>query len=379
MAGQLPVIPLYVDSLGGTAEQVGWVMGSFAIGLLALRPQLGRCADRIGRVSVMRIGLLVATVIPLCYALFPAIPLIMFFRAVHGISIAAFATGFSALVADLAPAPIRGKIVGYMTIVNPVGFAIGPVVGDWLAKTYGYPWLFGAVAGVGGTALLLTYGLAEVIPTAKAEDFSQNLPLWRTWWHPRIRVPAMVLLLVGLAFGILTAFMPLFLKQVGIRMNVGLFYLAAALSGIVTRLQLANWSDRWGRGIFVSLGICGYALSSWIMYRAENPEMVLLSGAMEGLGAGLVIPSIITITADRTTMQERGTVMGLVWMGFDLGIALAGPAVGSLIQFVGLQNTFIVGTALTILGLVIFSSQSSGTLRGSWRFATGRGKDYWAI
>ena len=64
MASQLPVIPLYVESLGGTEAQVGWVMGSFAIGLLLCRAYLGRLADRKGRRIVMQLGLVVAATIP---------------------------------------------------------------------------------------------------------------------------------------------------------------------------------------------------------------------------------------------------------------------------------------------------------------------------
>jgi len=41
---------------------------------------------------------------------------------------------------------------------------------------------------------------------------------------PRIQIPALVLLLVGLAFGALSTFAPLFIKSVGVDLNVGLFY-----------------------------------------------------------------------------------------------------------------------------------------------------------
>ena len=383
MASQLPVIPLYVDSLGGSTDQVGIVMGAFAIGLLLFRPYLGREADRQGRVRVMRLGLLVATVIPCYYALFPAIPLLVLFRAVHGISIAAFTTGFSALVADLAPVPQRGEVVSYMSLVNPMGLAIGPALGSWLKDVFGYEVLFYTAAILGGLGLWLTFRLHEEPKPDRAQfhnPLTQIQPkLWQSWWHPRVRTPALVLLLVGLSFGTLSAFMPLFLKQQGIPINAGLFYLVAAIAGLLIRLPLASWSDRWGRGIFVSLGIICYALSMALMYGAQNQFTVLLSGAIEGLGAGLVIPSIITITADRTTPSERGSVFGLVWSGFDLGIALAGPTVGTVLRYVNLNHAFAIATGLSLLGLIVFLTQSSGGVAASWQFATGRGKDVWSI
>jgi len=378
MASQLPVMPLYVDSLGGSTDQIGMVMGAFAVGLVVFRPYLGREADRTGRVKVMRMGLLVATVMPCYYAFFPAIPLLILLRAVHGISIAAFTTGYSALVADLAPPGRRGEIVGYMSLVNPLGLAIGPALGGWLQDTFGYQVSFYTASALGGLGLGLTLCLTEGLPTPCGTRAKPN-GLWRMWWHPRVRIPTLVLLLVGLSFGTLTAFMPLLLKRQGIPLNPGLFYLSAAIAGFAVRLPLASWSDRLGRGVFVSLGIICYALSTALMYGAQSSPTVLLSGALEGVGAGLVIPSIIAIIADRTTPQERGIVFGMVWSGFDLGIVLAGPTVGAVIRHGNLSHAFAIATGLCLLGLVVFLTQSSGNIRASWRFATGRGKDGWSI
>ncbi len=385
MASQLPVLPLYVDSLGGTTDQVGIVMGAFAVGLLLFRPYLGQEADRRGRVKVMRLGLLVATVMPCYYALFPAIPLLIVFRAVHGISIAAFTTAYSALVADMAPAEQRGEVVGYMSLVNPLGLAIGPALGAWLKDVFCYEVLFYGAGILGGLGFWLTFRLHEHPHNSGSAKLhcsvvaKETTKLWQSWWHPRVRVPSLVLLLVGLSFGTLSAFMPLFLKRQGIPINAGLFYLSAAIAGLLVRLPLASWSDRLGRGIFVSVGIICYALSMALMYGAQNQVMVLLSGAIEGMGAGLVIPSIITLIADRTTPQERGSVFGLVWSGFDLGIALAGPTVGAVIRQSELNHAFAIATGLCLIGLVIFLTQSSGNVSGSWRFATGRGHDVWSI
>jgi MFS family permease len=39
-------LPIYIQDLGGTAQQEGWVMGSFAIGLLLFCGALGYLCDR---------------------------------------------------------------------------------------------------------------------------------------------------------------------------------------------------------------------------------------------------------------------------------------------------------------------------------------------
>ena len=138
MASLLPTLPLYVQDLGGTQAQIGWVMGSFAIGLLISRPTLGRWADRRSRVSVLRVGTTVVAIAPLGYLIADSIPQLMLLRTFHGISIAAFTTAYSALVADISPPEKRGELIGYMSLVTPMGLAIGPAIGGFVQQGLGY-------------------------------------------------------------------------------------------------------------------------------------------------------------------------------------------------------------------------------------------------
>jgi MFS family permease len=384
MASQLPTLPLYVDSLGGTNAQIGWVMGAFAIGLLSCRAYLGKLADLKGRCLVMRIGLVVAMVMPLFYAVFPSIPILILLRAIHGISIAAFATGFNALIADLAPVEQRGEIIGYMSLVNPLGLAFGPAFGGWMQELWGYQILFVMASALALAGLLMMTKVTE-LPLESDSGFEGNsqkkVPrkFWQTLWSPRVRVPASVLLMIGLVFGTLSAFLPLLIKQQNIQLNAGLFYMTAAIAGFAIRIPIARVSDRFGRGVFVSIGLCFYALSMATIYLAHTSQAFLIAGALEGIGSGILIPAIATLLTDRSVATERGFVFGLAWAGFDLGIAIAGPIMGNAIEFLGLTNAFVVSTALSLLALAIFSTQSNHNLADSWRFATGRTEDKYAI
>jgi len=380
MASQLPTIPLYISTLTQSYEQIGIVMGSFAIGLLIFRPYLGRLSDRRGRVYTMRVGLIVAAIIPLCYAILPSIPLLILFRAVHGISIAAFASSYSALVADLAPIEKRGEIIGYMSLVNPLGLAFGPAIGGLMQEFWGYQPLFvtASLLSVAGLLLTMQIGYEEHHQRISSKT-NAKLGFWHTFLDPRVRVPSTVLLLVGLSFGTLSSFMPLLMQQKHIPLNAGLFYMAAALSGFIIRFPVGRLSDEWGRGIFISIGILFYGISMALIYFASQSYEFLLSGIAEGIGSGIVIPAIVALLADRTMPQERGYVFGMTWIGFDVGIAIAGPTMGKLITVVGITNIFAIATGLCIVGLVIFATQSNKTVAESFKFAIGQTSDLYAI
>lgn len=382
MASQLPTLPLYIRSLTQSFDQIGIIMGSFAIGLLVCRSYLGKLSDRKGRRYTMRIGLIVAAIVPLCYALLPSIPLLILFRAIHGISIAAFAVSYSALVSDLAPIEQRGEIIGYMSLVNPLGLAFGPAIGGLMQEAWGYQPLFITASLLAFAGLLLTTQIEDEGGERDRKIDSATIvkpKFWLTFLNPRVRIPSTVLLLVGLSFGTLSSFMPILMQQKHIALNAGLFYIAASLSGFIIRFPVGRLSDEWGRGIFISIGIFFYGLSMAIIYFASHDYEFLLSGVAEGIGSGIVIPAIVALLADRTIPQERGYVFGMTWIGFDVGIAIAGPIMGKMISFVGITNIFAIATGLCIVGLVIFATQSNKSVRESFRFAIGKSSDRYAI
>jgi len=382
MASQLPTLPLYIRSLTQSFDQIGLTMGSFAIGLLVCRSYLGKLSDLKGRRYTMRIGLIVAAVIPLCYALLPSIPLLMLFRAIHGISIAAFASSYSALIADIAPIEKRGEVIGYMSLVNPLGLAFGPALGGLMQEAWGYQPLFITASLLAFAGLLLTTQIEDNGNESDRQIASTVVTkpkFWQTFLSSRVRVPSTILLLVGVAFGTLSAFMPILMQQKNISLNAGLFYMAAALSGFIIRFPVGRLSDEWGRGIFISIGICFYALTMGIICFASNNYQFLLAGISEGLGSGILIPAIVALLADRTFPQERGYVFGMVWMGFDLGIAFAGPVMGKMIGLVGIANIFAIATGFCIVGLIIFGTQSNKSVSESFKFAIGKTSDRYAV
>jgi MFS family permease len=132
LASLLPTLPLYLQHIGASRHQIGLLMGSIAIGLLVFRPWVGQLADRpdshngrfVRRIQVLMLGVVAAAVVPLGYLLTQSIPLLALIRIFHGLSIAAFTTAYSALVVDISPERQRGELLGYMSLVNPIGVAI---------------------------------------------------------------------------------------------------------------------------------------------------------------------------------------------------------------------------------------------------------------
>ncbi|MEH2407929.1 MFS transporter [Nostoc sp.] len=379
MASLLPTLPLYIDDVGASKQEIGIVMGSFAIGLLLSRPMLGRLADERGRKIVLLIGTIVAAIAPFGYLATRSLGLLILVRIFHGISVAAFTTGYSALIADLAPDETRGEIIGYMTLATPLGLAIGPALGGYLEATSGYGILFLLSAELGFVALL---GIVQVTnPPVQTQEQTEgnDRNFWQILGSPRVRVPTIVMLLVGLSVGAVHTFVSLFLKSTEVDFNGGLFFTAGAISSFSIRVFAGKANDRFGRGLFITFGIFCYVLALILLWQADSAIVFLLAGIAEGAGGGTLISMIITMMADRSLPQERGQIFAICIAGLDLGIAIAAPILGTIAELVGYRNMFGYGAVITSLALVIFLTQSSKDLSNSLRFALGLAPDAYAL
>lgn len=379
LAAMLPVLPLYVQSLGASGQTIGIIMGSFAIGLLGARSMMARLADERGRKLGLLIGVFAVAIAPLGYGLTDSYGWLIVLRAFHGISIAAFALAFSALVVDLAPPENRGEVIGYMSLVNPIGMGLGPALGGFVQVQYGFLPAFWVATALGLLGLGFTLGVQESHRTHKPTEYPSALQFWQQLGQPAIRTPAVVLLLIGLSFGALTTFTPLLVKEGQLSVNVGLFYTMAAVAGFAIRLLVGRASDYYGRGPFISVSLILYALSMGLLWYATTVPMFLAAGFVEGTAAGTLIPMMAALMADRSPIDQRGRTFSLCMVGFDLGIALAGPLLGAIATYTSYRTIFGLSSILSGLAFVIFLTLSSKNIAYSLRFAMGRGHDIYSL
>lgn len=399
----LSTLPLYIEDVGGDPRAVGVVMGAFAIGLLVSRIWLGPLADRRGRKLVLLIGLAAVALAPLGYAAVeflargslldgeavtklalagfsvPVMPVLFVLRLGHGVSIAAFATAYVAMVVDVAPASHRGETIGYMSLVNPIGLSLGPALGSFVQESLGYSLFFLLASGLGWLGAICASGIQTSEAIAPLSMEKETTRYWQMLGNPRVRVPTLVLLMVGLAFGTLTTFLPLFVRQIGLDFQVGFYYTVSALASFSVRLLVGRASDRWGRGVFITLSLMTSMCAMTVLWTAHTSAAFLLAGMFQGAGFGILIPTISALMADRAEPQERARLFSLCMGGFDLGIAIAGPALGYAAAAIGYRHIFGGATLVVAIGLLIFVTQVSRDLPQSVRFAFGRDRDVYAL
>nr|WP_081606215.1 MFS transporter [Richelia intracellularis] len=378
MGSLLPTLPLYMQTVGANRQQIGIVMGCFAIGILLSRRWMGKMSDSYGRKIVLLIGTSVVAISPLCYLAVSSLPLLMLIRTFHGVSIAAFATAYLALVVDLTHVSRHGEAIGYMSLVNPLGMAVGPAVGAYLQAEMGYSALFIASSFFGLLALLCIVSVIDP-PTHKQPTTVKQKGFWTTLASPRVKIPFLVMFFLGVNFGTLHTFISLFIKDTGVDLNAGLFYVVGAIASFSFRLFGGRASDQFGRGLLITVSLAVYGLGMFFIWQANDINTFLWGAFLEGAGYGTAVPIITAMMSDRSRAYERGQIFAVCIMGLDLGIAIAGPIIGYIAQQYGYRNVFALATLLTLCAILVFLAFSSKNIQNSISFALGKGRDFYAL
>lgn len=379
LASLFPTLPLYFKDLGYRPFQIGLVMAGFAVGVLVSRPALGRMSDLRSRRLVLLIGMGAMGIAPLGYLVIKSVWLLLPVRIFHGISWAAFASAYLMLVADITPKVHRGEIIGYMSLEQPLGLSLGPAIGGVLLEVTGYPAVFLLASVFGVCAFVLAYQIPEGKIPRHAGIKSLNQAFWPMLFDPRIRTPAIVMILVGISQAAINIFAPLYIRAMKVGFNPGLFFTAIAVTTFLIRFLSGVVGDRWGRGVFITYSLACSSLAMGLLWASCAAPVVLLAALLQGAGFGILIPITAALIADRVECHERGRAFSLSLMGLDVGLALGGSLLGGIAEVTGYQNLFAITTGLLLLSLIIFVTCSCKNTAQSVRFALGQGPDDYAL
>src|SRR5688572_10389701 len=127
------------------------------------------------------------------------------------------------------------------------------------------------------------------------------------------------------------------------------------LACTVTMPLYGRMADAFGRKRVVIAAIAIFCVASLLASFAQSMTQLIIFRGLQGLGAGGVMPVVLTILGDIFTLEERARIQGFfsaVW-----GTAsLAGPALGALlVNTLGWRSVFWVNLPFGLLGLAMLA------------------------
>src|SRR5919199_5667098 len=164
--------------------------------------------------------------------------------------------------------------------------------------------------------------------------------------------------LAALEATVVSTAMPTVIASLGGLSHYSWVFSAYLITSTVTVPVWGKLSDLYGRRLFYQLGIAIFLLGSVLSGLSTSMTQLIIFRAIQGLGAGALIPLGMTIIGDIYTVKERARMQALfsgVW-GFS---SVIGPVVGGFITDqlswrwvfyinvpVGLAAALIMGLAL---------------------------------
>lgn len=130
---------------------------------------------------------------------------------------------------------------------------------------------------------------------------------------------------------------------------------AYLLGQAVTTPIYAKLSDVFGRKPILLLGIALFLLGSILCAVAWNMLALIIFRAVQGLGAGAVQPTAMTIVGDVYTLAERARVQGYLASVWAVS-SVVGPLLGGVCSQLGIwRGVFLINIPLCLLAAWMFN------------------------
>lgn len=355
------LLPVYlVVGLGATALSVGVIEGIAEATAAITKVFSGALSDRIGRrKELAAIGYGLAALTKPIFPLAPTIGWVITARFVDRVGKGIRGAPRDALVAEIAPAHLRGAAFGLRQSLDTAGAFIGPLL------AIGLMWLFADdFVSVFWVAVIPAFAaLGLILFVVREPPRPQGLrkvrnPLSRQelgslgsvyWWVVAIaavftlaRFSEAFLILRGQSLGLSLMMVPLVLVVLNI---------AYALSAY----PIGALSDRINRIGILTLGLVLLVAADLTLAFAPGLTGLLSGVVLWGLHMGFTQGLLATLVADSTPPELRGTAFGMYNLITGVVLLVASILAGFLWDTFGAEWTFIAGAifaALTIAGLV---------------------------
>ncbi|GAT71774.1 arabinose efflux permease [Microbacterium sp. HM58-2] len=354
------VLTEMADGLGVTPGQAGQTVTVTALVGLVVAPTIGLIFPRLDRRSLLVWMALAAAVSNLIVAIAPNLLIVLIARFLLGAAISAFWSMSITVAAALAGPERLGRGVMFTSAGVSLATVAGVPLGVMLAELVDWRAVFAIASGL---MLLLAVALRAALPSVPAAEASSIRLLVDTLRRPGIGLGMVGHVLVVLGHFLAYTYVRLALERIpGVDASTIVVLLALfGLGGLVGNIVI---------GLVIDRSFAFFAVFAPVVIAASVLSMLLLSGTVLGVAVvvlawGFFFSSwlIVVNTWVGHRMPDRLEAGGsLVVVGFQAAITLAAGVGGLLVDTLGVELVYVVGTAALLVGAVLFGA--SNRVRG---------------
>jgi EmrB/QacA subfamily drug resistance transporter len=178
----------------------------------------------------------------------------------------------------------------------------------------------------------------------------------------------LTILFVGVLMGALDVAMigpamPTIRTQLGLNERQGAWIFSIyILFNLIGTPLMAKLSDLWGRRNIYVLDVALFGAGSLVAGISPSYGWLLFGRAMQGLGAGGIVPVAGTVIGETFPAEKRGRALGLIGAVFGIAFLLGPFIAGPVVKYFGWRWLFFVNLPIAV-ALIFFAMRLLPTTR----------------
>ncbi|TQR09848.1 MFS transporter [Psychrobacillus soli] len=365
----MPFLSLYINSMGDFSESyvqkwAGLVFGVTFVTAFLMSPVWGRIADKYGYKPILIInGFGIATCVFLM-GFVHSVEAFFVLRLFMGI-VTGFIPTSLAFISAQTPRKIAGKTMGTLQMGSVSGTLFGPVIGGFLADTFGFQYTFIITSSaVSIAALLVIFGIREIKREKKNSDheFSRKTVISGIFHHRLILNVLMITSIVQIGLFSIQPLLSLYVSHLTNSTEVALL---AGITFSATGVGSLLFARTWGKlgdsigyeKILSALLVIAFIFIIPQAFVTDLWQLIVLR-FLFGIASGGLIPITTALIRREAPIEVQGELMGYNTSFRFLG-NIIGPMFGGFISgYIGISSVFFVtGSLFLIAFFIIYFAQ----------------------
>jgi MFS family permease len=358
-----PVLPLFVQAIGGNDTVIGLIAAISPLAGILFSFPVGVMSDHLGKKRLLVVSGIVFLVAPLLY-LFVSDPYWLIpVRFFHGTATAILGPVVSAVIAERFPRT-KGEMLGTYSSATLMGRTLAPLAGGIIISLFAfapglipYRMVYIAAALAAVPVFFLIFRYREERPGSMdlpgLSAFQESLVTFIV--NRRLGAAAMADMATYFAFGAFETFLPIYLFALHFEAyQIGIIFAIQVLIIALTKPFFGRIADRIDKRFQIMTGllVTGGSIAA-VPFVVTYPGFLAVS-VVFGLGMSLSTVATVAYIADVAKKEQIGASMGALSSIMDIGQS-AGPLItGIVITRAGFPAGFLAGFVLAIAVTAIF-------------------------
>ena len=344
------------SELGASPAQAGFAAGIYIIGTLIARLYIGKKLELIGRKQMLRFGAIIYLITTIAYLISTNIIILDTVRFLNGFAYGTISTAANAIVTAYIPKSRNGEGINYYGLSTSLAAAIGPFIGILLLPIVGFKSVI-ILAIVLSVLVTVACYLFPVQNIELTDDHKKLLNSWslNTFIEYKVLFISIVAFLIGLSYSSVLGFLSIYADNLGLSTAGAFFFVVYALIITFTRPLAGQIFDAKGENAVMYPSFIFLAIGLLTLSYTTTSFMLLLSGALIGLGYGTFMSNGQAVCLKLVEPSKVSIALSTYFIGLDLGLGFGPYALGTVHSFLSYSGIYILCAALTVAVAILYA------------------------